>query len=93
MPPIVDLECDAVNQNAWSVHHHCSAATDVTIRSGIEAYDSLLCVRNVGRDVPLPSWQVTDRVYFDISIGDKPAGRIKMGLFGKAVPKTTENFK
>ncbi|KAF0983291.1 hypothetical protein FDP41_010356 [Naegleria fowleri] len=37
--------------------------------------------------------QVTDKVYFDMQIGDKPAGRIVFGLFGKTVPKTAENFK
>merc|ERR1711957_831167 len=30
---------------------------------------------------------------FDIEMGGKPAGRIEMGLFGKAVPKTAENFR
>ena len=32
------------------------------------------------------------QVFFDITIGDKPAGRIEMELFADTCPKTAENF-
>ena len=33
------------------------------------------------------------RVFFDITIGGKPTGRITFELFADAVPKTAENFR
>lgn len=36
--------------------------------------------------------KATDIVTFDIQIDGKPAGKIKIGVFGKTVPKTAENF-
>ncbi|XP_011494655.1 PREDICTED: peptidyl-prolyl cis-trans isomerase B-like [Ceratosolen solmsi marchali] len=38
------------------------------------------------------SFTITDQVYFDIMIGDNPAGRIVIGLFGEDAPKTVKNF-
>lgn len=37
--------------------------------------------------------KITTKVYFDITHGDEPMGRVVMGLYGKTVPKTAENFR
>ncbi|MEU5275313.1 peptidylprolyl isomerase [Streptomyces asoensis] len=36
---------------------------------------------------------MTTKIYFDITIDDKPAGRITFNLFEDVVPKTAENFR
>lgn len=37
--------------------------------------------------------EITNSVYFDIEMGKQPAGRVVIGLFGKTVPRTVENFR
>eukprot|EP00413_Alexandrium_margalefii_P043586 CAMPEP_0204579738 /NCGR_PEP_ID=MMETSP0661-20131031/43666_1 /ASSEMBLY_ACC=CAM_ASM_000606 /TAXON_ID=109239 /ORGANISM="Alexandrium margalefi, Strain AMGDE01CS-322" /LENGTH=460 /DNA_ID=CAMNT_0051588779 /DNA_START=1 /DNA_END=1383 /DNA_ORIENTATION=+ len=39
-----------------------------------------------------PQHEITDRVFLDISLKGEPAGRMELGLFGKELPKTVENF-
>ncbi|KAG2183666.1 hypothetical protein INT43_006674 [Umbelopsis isabellina] len=43
--------------------------------------------------ITMSSAQERPVVFFDISIGDVPVGRMKMELFSDIVPKTAENFR
>ena len=42
--------------------------------------------------VAYPLAEVTEKVYFDVSIGGRAAGRVVFGLFGSTVPRTVKNF-
>jgi len=53
---------------------------------------SLILISNVLAEDQKKGPKVTDKVWFDIEIGGEKIGRIEIGLFGKTVPKTTQNF-
>merc|ERR1711872_310656 len=46
----------------------------------------------MSRSVEASAPKVTDKVWFDISIGGVATERIEIGLFGDVVPKTVKNF-
>merc|ERR1712205_211671 len=66
-------------------------ATFSKMRAGL--YFAALCVLLAACTLPAEAAEVTNKVYFDMEMGGKPAGRIVMGLYGKTVPKTVENFR
>lgn len=49
----------------------------------------MTCVSDAKKKAPA----ITHKVFFDVTVGGEPAGRIVMGLFGDVVPKTAENFR
>jgi peptidyl-prolyl cis-trans isomerase B (cyclophilin B) len=56
-------------------------------------YGSLACLGGKSEVVAAETGpKVTQKVWFDMAIGDEPVGRIEVGLFGGSVPRTAKNF-
>merc|ERR1711953_515995 len=64
------------------LHHQL----DITMKVAIFALFVLVCVE--GKKGP----KVTHKAWFEIAIDGENVGKIEIGLFGKTVPKTVENF-
>merc|ERR1719261_1475777 len=52
---------------------------------------TLFCFLTLALAVAEP--EITNKVFFDIEADGEKVGRIVMGLYGKVVPKTVENFR
>eukprot|EP00747_Dinoflagellata_sp_TGD_P169269 gnl/TRDRNA2_/TRDRNA2_197831_c0_seq1.p1 gnl/TRDRNA2_/TRDRNA2_197831_c0~~gnl/TRDRNA2_/TRDRNA2_197831_c0_seq1.p1 ORF type:complete len:282 (+),score=35.70 gnl/TRDRNA2_/TRDRNA2_197831_c0_seq1:33-878(+) len=74
------------------------AAVAIAALTGIGALGALYMEFSgptIGPAVPLPQASSPDnpRVFFDIAIGQRKAGRVEMELFTKVCPRTVENFR
>jgi len=92
----------AVDAFAPTSHHSVSSSLKSSMQSSSSStslkmgmFDDLFAkVTGGGGGGATPeSAEVTETVYFDVTIDEQDVGRIEMGLFGGVVPKTVENFK
>ncbi|CAO1358903.1 unnamed protein product [Diamesa hyperborea] len=56
---------------------------------------SKLCLKTVNKlcFIQCAKFKVTSQIYLDIAHGNRSLGRIVVGLFGEAAPRTVQNFR
>merc|ERR1711907_468472 len=59
----------------------------------VKPMKSIVCAAVLLFVLGVYSETITDRVFFDVKIGNTEVGRVVFGLYGDVVPKTAENFR
>ena len=81
---------------AWGCRPQLASSLRCLVRTVQQIYSvgNMLhrTVRVMCRAEPSITTTVTDKVFFDLTVGGKPAGRVVIGVFGDVVPKTAANF-
>jgi len=68
-------------------------ATCLVTVNYLSSYDSSNSSSSSEGPVAPPQAAITSKAYLDVTIDQKPVGRIVLGLYGDVVPKTVQNFE
>jgi cyclophilin family peptidyl-prolyl cis-trans isomerase len=82
----------SLSSNLWRVATLTAVGTTFVVVGNYLNGGSWQYQDEVNEPAP-PQAEITSRVFFDVSIAQRPAGRIVVGLHGNVVPKTVENFE
>ena len=102
-PPVPPPVPPSSSSSSGSSSNSANARQLVTFAGAcVVAYGSYYVVRSqvlrpksptVDEGPIAPQAEITSRVYFDVEIDQSPVGRIVVGMHGKVVPRTVQNFE
>jgi cyclophilin family peptidyl-prolyl cis-trans isomerase len=75
----------------WGGAQRCDPTDSACVQNG-RLQDASGGSSAVPLSLPEPRASITDRVFLDLSIDRKPAGRLAFGLYGDAAPRSAANF-